>query len=131
MSHTTNKRRQQRTAAYFKWKNGGKPYAWNPRRKSVEDMRRPRKAGSPDKVIIAERYVWVMRLQTPCVGCGRTARKRVDGTLHHKVSWYPKDRSPQALPAQIRAGWSVEALEMEMDRCDPYCLTCWRKVTKP
>jgi hypothetical protein len=76
----------------------------------------------------AQSFVQVMRISTACQVCARKARVRVDGSLHHAVDWYPKDGSPRRLATMMRDGESIDQLIREIDRCDAYCITCWRKI---
>jgi hypothetical protein len=108
-------------AAYFKKRN-----YWAKVNESVKVRRaRPEVADARER---AASWVRLMQVSTACQVCGRKARVRVDGTLHHAVDWYPKDGSPRRLNTLVREGASVGALEVEMDSCDAYCITCWRRI---
>ena len=66
-------------------------------------------------------YAWEFKKKNPCCKCGESDPACLD--FHHVG-----DDKEREVAIAARLGWSVEHLQLEMDKCIIVCANCHRKL---
>lgn len=69
----------------------------------------------------ARQYVWNYLLAHPCTKCGESDPVVLE--FHHL---YEKDKT---ISVMIADGWSIDRIQMEMNKCIVLCANCHRRIT--